>query len=95
MRGMTKPLGGTIRALTLAALLAFLIVTVISLRPFGKPGNTAMDDYLIQNGQVETGSNNIVTSVVFDYRALDTLGETTILFAAVCGIFIVFLGRKG
>jgi len=31
---------------------------------------------------------------VFDYRALDTLGETTVLFAATCGIFAAFLGRK-
>ena len=92
---MARQTGDILRALTLAALLAFLAVTVISMRPFGAPANTAMDDYFIQNGQLETGSNNIVTSVVFDYRALDTLGETTILFAAVCGIFVVFLGRKG
>ena len=33
-----------------------------------------MDDYYIRNGQRETGSNNIVASVVFDYRGFDTLG---------------------
>lgn len=45
-----------------------------------------MDDYFLRNGQRETGSNNIVTSVVFDYRAFDTLGEATVLFIVVCSI---------
>lgn len=46
----------------------------------------SMDDYFLRNGQRETGSNNIVTSVVFDYRAFDTLGEATVLFIVVSAI---------
>jgi len=45
-----------------------------------------MDDYFLRNGQMETGSNNIVASVVFDYRGFDTLGEATVLFIVVCGV---------
>jgi len=45
-----------------------------------------MDDYYLRNGQMETGSNNIVASVVFDYRAFDTLGEATVLFLVVSSI---------
>ena len=45
-----------------------------------------MDDYFLRNGQRETGSNNIVASVVFDYRAFDTLGEATVLFLVVSSI---------
>jgi multicomponent Na+:H+ antiporter subunit B len=45
-----------------------------------------MDDYYLRNGQKETGSNNIVTSIVFDYRGFDTLGEGTVLFIAVSSI---------
>lgn len=45
-----------------------------------------MDDYFLRNGQRETGSNNIVTSVVFDYRAFDTLGEATVLFVVVSAV---------
>lgn len=83
-----------IKAVTLVIFLALIVLTVLSIRPFGVPSDSRMDDYFIRNSQEETGSNNVVTSVVFDYRALDTLGETTVLFAAVCGIFTVFLGRK-
>jgi len=45
-----------------------------------------MDDYFLRNGQRETGANNIVSSVVFDYRGLDTLGEATVLFIVVTAI---------
>ena len=49
-----------------------------------------MDDHMIEEGQNETKSNNIVTAVVFDYRGLDTLGEATVLFTAVCGVLMLF-----
>jgi len=66
-----------------------LISTAITLRPFGEPKATEMDDYIIKNAQNETGANNVVTSVVFDYRGFDTLGEATILFTAVAGVLLV------
>jgi multisubunit Na+/H+ antiporter MnhB subunit len=49
-----------------------------------------MDDHIITNTQNETGTNNGVTSVVFDYRGFDTLGEATILFSAVAGVIMIF-----
>jgi len=85
---------GAVRSAFLAIFLAFMVLAVLSMRPFGAPRDSRMDDYFITDSQYETGSNNVVTSVVFDYRALDTLGETTVLFTAVCGIYVVFLGRK-
>ncbi|GAB7016145.1 hydrogen gas-evolving membrane-bound hydrogenase subunit E [Methanogenium cariaci] len=63
---------------------------------FGAPAYTDMDDYMLAHGQEETGSNNIVTGVVFDYRGFDTLGEATVLFTVVLGAGLVFrrLGKK-
>jgi len=78
------------RVVTLALFFVFLLITSLAMRPFGKPSNTGMDDYFIQNGQAQTGSNNIVTSVVFDYRGMDTLGEATVLFAAASGVLLIF-----
>jgi multisubunit Na+/H+ antiporter MnhB subunit len=43
---------------------------------------------------METGANNAVTSVVFDYLGFDTLGEATILFTAVAGVILVFRRLK-
>lgn len=79
-----------IKAFTLGVLVAFLLAIGFCLHPSGKPINTEMDDYFIANGQAQTGSNNIVASVVFDYRGMDTLGEASILFAATTGVFLVF-----
>ena len=58
--------------------------------PFAKPAVTDMDDYFIRNGQEQTGANNIVTSIVFDFRGFDTLGEATVLFTAVLGVGMMF-----
>ena len=57
---------------------------------FGKPAVTDMDDYFIQHGQTQTGANNIVTAIVFDFRGFDTLGEATVLFTAVLGVGMMF-----
>ena len=80
----------------IAAILAFAIVAVFFffsiflLHPFGQPSQAHMDDYIIENTQNDTGANNGVTSVVFDYRGFDTLGEATILFSAVAGVIMIF-----
>jgi len=72
----------------------FFIFSMIMIHPFGSPDETDMDNTIIANAQGETGSNNAVTSVVFDYRGFDTLGEATILFTAVAGVILVFRRLK-
>jgi len=78
----------------LLVLVAFLVWGVLLIHPFGYPDASDMDDYIIQNAQEETGSNNVVTSVVFDYRGFDTLGEATILFTAVTGVLLLLRTEK-
>ncbi len=56
---------------------------------FGEPKIKDMDHYFIHNAQNQTGANNVVTSIVFDYRGFDTLGEASVLFTAVLGVGIV------
>jgi multisubunit Na+/H+ antiporter MnhB subunit len=68
----------------------FLFISSLMMHPFGNPEKTNMDDKIIENAQIETGTNNGVTSVVFDYRGFDTLGEATILFTAVAGVMMIF-----
>ena len=70
--------------------MAFIVISVAYLRDFGNPQHREMDDSFIQHGQEETATNNIVTTVVFDYRGFDTLGEATVLFSAVTGVVAVF-----
>jgi multisubunit Na+/H+ antiporter MnhB subunit len=80
--------------ISLLVLLGFLVWGVLLIHPFGYPSPTYMDDYMIENAQEETGNNNVVASVVFDYRGFDTLGEATILFTAVTGVLLVLRTLK-
>jgi len=72
----------------------FLVFGALLTHPFGDPGDPEMDQYIIDNTQGETGADNGVTSVVFDYRGFDTLGEATVLFTAVAGVILIFRRLK-
>ena len=79
----------------LIVLVGFLVAGMVGfIHPFGDPSATDMDQYIIDNAQEQTGSNNVVASVVFDYRGLDTLGEATILFTAVTGVLLLLRAVK-
>lgn len=54
-------------------------------------------DYYLSNGVTDTGASNIVTAVVVNYRALDTLGEVTVLFIASLGlgVFLSWPKKQG
>ena len=55
---------------------------------FGEPlMNTAQ--YYLNNGAADTGAANLVTSIILDYRAYDTLGEIMVLFTAILGALTV------
>lgn len=84
----------TIVAAVMFSILAMFFVFTALYLSFGVPKATQMDDYIILNTQKETGTNNGVTSVVFDFRGFDTLGEATILFAAVSGVIMIFRRLK-
>lgn len=72
----------------------FFIFSAFMMHPFGSPDESDMDDYIVENCQEETGADNGVTSVVFDYRGFDTLGEATVLFTAVAGVILLFRRLK-
>jgi len=83
---------------TFIFLIVFLVFGYISLKDlpqFGEPIMRIAQNFL-SGGLKETGAANLVTSVILDYRAYDTLGEATILFTAVMGVLAVMrkVGRK-
>ncbi len=81
-------------AIVFTIVAVFFIFCALLMHPFGIPDESDMDDYIIDNTQEETGANNGVTSVVFDYRGFDTLGEATVLFTAVAGVIMIFRRLK-
>lgn len=79
--------------LSLTVITAMLIAAMVLLPPFGAPPSQ-MDDYIISNAQQETGANNVVSAVLFDYRGLDTLLEATVLFAAATAVVMLLHSRN-
>ena len=73
-----------------AIILLIIIATGIRLSlveiPFGSPDKKEVGRHYVKEGVEETGSANVVTSVVVNYRGFDTLGEVTVLFIAAIGL---------
>jgi multicomponent Na+:H+ antiporter subunit B len=63
---------------------------------FGAPAAAKIEEsptnHYLRQGLTETGAANIVTSVILDYRAYDTLGEATVLFTAIIGALAILRG---
>ncbi|MBD3178760.1 MAG: DUF4040 domain-containing protein [Candidatus Latescibacteria bacterium] len=73
--------------------LIFAFLAVQEIHQFGDPLMRVSQKYLA-DGAKETGATNIVTSVLLDYRAYDTIGEATVLFTSIVGAFVI-LRRRG
>lgn len=78
-------------------LVAMLLVAVSDLPVFGhadNPVNNEVAERYIEKGLQETGAVNIVTGMILDYRAFDTLGESHVLFIATCTVLILLRRDK-
>ena len=77
---------------------AILVYGTIDMPPFGGADNPIhhhiADHYLEESGH-EIGIPNVVTSVLASYRGYDTLGETTVIFAAAVGVLLVLGAGRG
>ena len=51
-------------------------------------------EIIVDETEEKTGAINSVTSIVFDFRGYDTLGESFVLFTAVCGATAVLRKRR-
>lgn len=71
-----------------AGFIYFFIYSTKGLDPFGIHTLRMADAYVKYGGEL-TGSANLVTGIIFDFRGFDTLGEATILLTAVIGILTV------
>lgn len=55
---------------------------------FTQTASAASQTYLA-DGLKDTGAANIVSSIILDYRAYDTLGEATVLFTSIIGATVI------
>lgn len=82
----------TVSALFCVFLVLMLLTAVSYLPTMGhadNPANNEVAARYIESGLQETGAVNIVTGMILDYRAFDTLGESHVLFTATCTVLIL------
>ena len=75
--------------------LFFAWLALNELPKFGEPIMAVVKKYL-EEGTKKTGAANLVTAVILDFRAYDTLAEAAVLFTSIIGIMAVLRrpGRK-
>ncbi|WP_234978059.1 hydrogen gas-evolving membrane-bound hydrogenase subunit E [Halanaerobium kushneri] len=82
-----------IMSLFILAGVTYALYQNFSLMPEYQGLNEGLSSYIIESGLNDTGSLNLITAVLYDYRAFDSLGESTVIFGAVSGIVLI-LSRK-
>lgn len=78
-------------------LITILLVAVSNLPPVGRgdnPSNNEVPAKYIEDGLSDTGSVNIVSGMILDYRAFDTFGESNVLLIATCTVLILMRNDK-
>jgi multicomponent Na+:H+ antiporter subunit A len=76
-------------ALSVGALITGLTLTVAL-----TPRNAEVADYYLEQSLPKGHGANVVNIILTDFRGLDTLGEITVLFAAMLGIYGLLYFRQ-
>ena len=90
----TRPPIAAVVGLPLLGIL--LLYAANDLATFGDPAapaSTHVSPYFLENSLADTRTPNVVTAVLMDYRALDTLMETVVVFTAGIACWLL-LRRK-
>lgn len=96
MNAMRK-LGRFTAVAAFLGVVAVMLVMCAHLPGFGvaqNPANNAVSARYIEKSVEETGSLNVVTAVIFNYRALDTFAEATILFTTTIAVVYLLKAEK-
>lgn len=87
-----------ISAIIIAVALGLLCFSASCLPKIGDPNsapNSHVTPYYIEHSKEDTGSPNIVTGTLADYRGFDTLEETTVMFlAGMTAVLILAAGKR-
>lgn len=74
--------------------LSFSVLEMPDFATADSPANNALARYYVENAVEEAHATNVIAAIITDYRAFDTLGETTVLFTAILAVTSVLKGKK-
>jgi multicomponent Na+:H+ antiporter subunit A len=70
------------------------VMTVLALKALNVEFNHSISDMMVKNSFVKAHGKNVVNVILVDFRALDTLGEVTVLIIAAMGVFVLLKTKK-
>jgi len=70
------------------------IMTLLSLKAISVDLNPTISSYFLDNSNLLAYGKNVVNVILVDFRALDTLGEITVLVIAALGVFTLLNTKK-
>lgn len=71
----------------IVAVMAGGIVTILVLVAMTRPATSGLSSYFAENSYILARGRNIVNVILVDFRALDTMGEITVLSVAAIGVY--------
>ncbi len=80
----------------LGGLLMIMITSFMQMPPMGNLENPSYNEvtaYYLSSAVEDTQAPNVVADIIMDYRALDTLGEATVLFTSIAAVLTVLVGK--
>ncbi len=83
-------------ALICFSLIGLLLYAAVRMPEFGTADtliDSELTEFYVEHTMEETGAVNIVTGIILDYRGFDTLGESHVLFIAVCTVLLMLSVR--
>ncbi|MBN1186942.1 MAG: DUF4040 domain-containing protein [Bacteroidales bacterium] len=63
------------------------VMTVLALKAINVDFNNPISGFFMENSMTKAFGKNVVNVILVDFRALDTLGEVTVLIIAAIGVF--------
>ncbi|MBQ7896598.1 MAG: hypothetical protein IJ364_08625 [Oscillospiraceae bacterium] len=88
-----------VTAVVICLVMIFVLMSTVAALPvFGStdtPTLNEVSDRYLEKGMEETGAVNAVAGLILDYRAFDTFGESTVLFAATMSVIFLTRSKHG
>lgn len=81
----------------LGGLLFIMISSYAEMPPMGDVGNPSYNEvvhHYLHYSLEETRAPNVVAVIISDYRAIDTLGEATVLFTSIAAVLTILAGKE-
>ncbi len=83
--------------IALGGLLLIMISSYTEMPPMGDVNNPSYNDvthYYLSHSLEETRAPNVIADIITDYRAIDTLGEATVLFTSIAAVLTVLAAKE-